>query len=196
MNGPKRPLRTTRPLLHVGHFSLCSSERSCTSWISFCTSTASSAFANGPQKSPSTCCHAKSPSSTLSSSSSIWAVKPTSNTSGKERFIPCHTVSPRGVGAKRRSLAGAYHRGLSVEMMLAYVDGRPIPSRSSSFTRLASLKRGGGSVKCWLGVICLTVTTSPCASGGSGGRVPVGLPFSGSRGAVVRAVVAADHPPG
>src|SRR2546422_5183972 len=102
MNGPNRPLRTTRPLPHVGHFSLCNPERSCTSWISFCTSTASSAFANGPQKSPSTCCHARSPSSTLSSSSSICAVNPTSNTSGNERFITCHTVSPSGVGAKRR----------------------------------------------------------------------------------------------
>src|SRR5213080_1012407 len=170
MNGPNRPLRTTRPLPHVGHFSLGRPERSCTSWISFCTSTASSALANGPQKSPSTCCHARSPSSTLSSSSSICAVNPTSNPSGKERFITCHTVSPSGVGAKRRSLAVAYHRILSVEMMLAYVDGRPIPSRSSSFTKLASLKRGGGSVKCWLGVICLTVTTSPSASGGIGGR--------------------------
>src|SRR2546422_8288060 len=85
MKGPNRPLRTTRPLPHVGHFSLCRLERSCTSWISFCTSTASSALANGPQKSPSTCCHARSPSSTLSSSSSICAVNPTSNTSGNER---------------------------------------------------------------------------------------------------------------
>src|SRR2546426_6779492 len=172
MKGPNRPLRTTRPLPHVGHFSLCRLERSCTSWISFCTSTASSALANGPQKSPSTCCHARSPSSTLSSSSSICAVNPTSNTSGKERFITCHTVSPRGVGAKRRSLAVAYHRILRVEMMLAYVDGRPIPSRSSSFTRLASLKRGGGSVKCWFGGSCFTVTTSPCARGGGGGGDP------------------------
>ena len=43
-------------------------------------------------------------------------------------------------------------------MIVAYVDGRPIPRRSSSFTRLASLNRGGGSVKCWLGVIFWTVT--------------------------------------
>ena len=38
-------------------------------------------------------------------------------------------------------------------MIDAYVDGRPMPSRSSSFTRLASEKRGGGSVKCCDGVI-------------------------------------------
>src|SRR5438034_6425782 len=73
MNGPNRPLFTTSPLPHVGHFSLCSSDRSCTSWMSCCTSTASSAFENGPQKSPSTCCQPRSPSSTLSSSFSIWA---------------------------------------------------------------------------------------------------------------------------
>src|SRR5437867_5927689 len=83
MNGPNRPLFTTSPLPHVGHFSLCSSDRSCTSWMSCCTSTASSAFENGPQKSPSTCCQPRSPSSTLSSSFSIWAVNPTSNTAGK-----------------------------------------------------------------------------------------------------------------
>ena len=40
-------------------------------------------------------------------------------------------------------------------MIDAYVDGRPMPSRSSSFTRLASEKRGGGSVKCCDGVIAL-----------------------------------------
>ena len=40
-------------------------------------------------------------------------------------------------------------------MIDAYVDGRPMPSRSSSFTRLASEKRGGGSVKCCDGVISL-----------------------------------------
>ena len=33
-----------------------------------------------------------------------------------------------------------------------------MPSRSSSFTRLASQKRGGGSVKCCDGVISRTST--------------------------------------
>ena len=33
-------------------------------------------------------------------------------------------------------------------MMAEYVEGRPIPRSSSSFTSEASLKRGGGSVKC------------------------------------------------
>ena len=47
-------------------------------------------------------------------------------------------------------------RSASIEMIDAYVDGRPMPSRSSSFTRLASEKRGGGSVKCCDGVIART----------------------------------------
>ena len=55
-----------------------------------------------------------------------------------------------------------------------------MPSRSSSFTRLASLKRGGGSVKCWLGVIFWTVTGSPRSSAGIGARSSRLLPSSGS----------------
>src|SRR2546426_798628 len=51
---------------------------------------------NGPQKSSSTRCHPRSPSSTLSSSVSICAVNPTSNTSGKQRFMTRHTISPWG----------------------------------------------------------------------------------------------------
>jgi len=53
---------------------------------------------------------------------------------------------PHHLALRRRlkapSLAVAYQRVRSVEMMAAYVDGRPMPSRSSSFTRLASLNRG------------------------------------------------------
>ena len=74
----------------------------------------------------------------------------------------------------------AYQRALRVWMMAAYVEGRPMPSRSSSFTRLASLNRGGGSVKCWVGVICRTVTRSPAASRGIGARSSSVLPSSGS----------------
>src|SRR2546427_323787 len=82
MNGPKRPLFTTSPLPHVGQRSVWRFERSCTSWMIAGRSTADSACANGPQNSPSTSRHARSPSSTLSSSFSIWAVNPTSNTAG------------------------------------------------------------------------------------------------------------------
>ena len=42
-----------------------------------------------------------------------------------------------------------YSRSFSVEMIEAYVDGRPMPYSSSAFTSEASEKRGGGSVKCW-----------------------------------------------
>ena len=42
-----------------------------------------------------------------------------------------------------------------------------MPRRSSSFTRLASEKRGGGSVKCWCGVISRTGTFSFSSSTGS-----------------------------
>ena len=56
-----------------------------------------------------------------------------------------------------------------------------MPSRSSSFTRLASENRGGGSVKCCDGVISRTSTWSPWASGGIGGRSSIVFPSSFSR---------------
>src|SRR6266540_3604778 len=96
MYGPKRPLFTSSRLPHLGHFSVSRPERSWTSWMILFTSTAASARLNGFQKSPSTCCHARSPSSTLSSSVSISAVNPTSNTSGNERFSTFQTISPWG----------------------------------------------------------------------------------------------------
>src|SRR5205807_3472469 len=68
MNGPNRPLRSSTGLPQVGQRSSWRLERSCTSWMIRCTSTAASASENGPQKSPSTFCQARSPSSTLSSS--------------------------------------------------------------------------------------------------------------------------------
>ena len=34
------------------------------------------------------------------------------------------------------------------EIILAYVEGRPIPNSSNFLTKLASEKRGGGCVKC------------------------------------------------
>src|SRR5437762_1834478 len=66
-----------------------------------------------------TSCQARSPSSILSSSFSMFAVKPTSKTSGNERFSTFHTVSPWGVGWKRRSFAVAYQRMRKVEMIAA-----------------------------------------------------------------------------
>src|SRR6266404_2897391 len=51
--------------------------------------------------------------------------------------------------------------------MAEYVDGRPIPRSSSSFTSDASLYRGGGSVKCCSGFKDLSVSFCPASSGGS-----------------------------
>src|SRR5215472_12853136 len=145
MYGPKRPERTSSGEPHVGHFSRCRLWRSCTSLMIRGTSTDASWPAKGVQNPPSTCCQGISPSSTLSSSVSICAVKPTWKVSGKQRCITFHTFSPRGVGEKRRSFIVAYQRACSVEMIAAYVDGRPIPCSSSIFTRDAWLYRGGGS---------------------------------------------------
>ena len=39
-----------------------------------------------------------------------------------------------------------------VEIVAAYVDGRPMPCSSSALISVASVYRGGGSVKCWVGV--------------------------------------------
>src|SRR5580658_5420150 len=51
--------------------------------------------------------------------------------------------------------------------IVAYVEGRPIPRSSSSFTSEASLKRGGGSVKCCSGSRDFSVRFWPASSGGS-----------------------------
>ena len=45
-------------------------------------------------------------------------------------------------------------------MILAYVEGRPIPNSSSFLTRLASEYLGGGSVKCCSSIILLIFTVS------------------------------------
>ena len=48
-----------------------------------------------------------------------------------------------------------YCRSWMVLMIAEYVEGRPMPRSSSSFTSDASLKRGGGSVKCCSGLRAL-----------------------------------------
>ena len=45
-------------------------------------------------------------------------------------------------------------------MILAYVEGRPMPSSSSFLTKLASEYLGGGSVKCCLSIILSIFTVS------------------------------------
>ena len=52
-------------------------------------------------------------------------------------------------------------------MMLANVEGRPIPFSSRALTRLASVKRGFGDVACPLPSTSLRRRTSPTASAGS-----------------------------
>ena len=52
-----------------------------------------------------------------------------------------------------------------------------MPSDSISLTRVPSLNRGGGSVKCCLGTIFFKVRVSPSARSG---RVPSGASSSGS----------------
>jgi hypothetical protein len=97
-------------------------------------------------------------------------VKSTLKMSGNTRTSTAATVSPSGVGWKRFCSSFTYSRSVSVEMICAYVDGRPIPSRSSSLTRLASVKRGGGCVKCCAGVTSCSAQRSPSPSSGSGAR--------------------------
>src|SRR3989441_12273692 len=58
------------------------------------------------------------------------------------------TRSPSIVGEKRPWFLVTYSRSTMVDMIEAYVEGRPMPSSSSSLTSVASLNRGGGSVKC------------------------------------------------
>ncbi len=53
-----------------------------------------------------------------------------------------------------------------VEMVAAYVDGRPMPCSSSALMSVASVKRGGGSVKCWVVVTSVTLVVWPSASSG------------------------------
>src|ERR1044072_534070 len=65
------------------------------------TSTASSAMLNGFQNSPSRSSPARSPSSTLSSSVSISAVNPTSNTSGVPREIALFDLVELGLHQRR-----------------------------------------------------------------------------------------------
>ena len=53
-----------------------------------------------------------------------------------------------------------------MEIVAAYVDGRPMPCSSSALISVASVYRGGGSVKCWVGVTDSTDVASPSESGG------------------------------
>src|SRR6266436_2477583 len=107
------------------------------------------------------------PSSISSSSSSSRAVNVTSKMSSKLLISSVLTRSPSMVGEKRPWFLVTYSRSTSVEMIEAYVEGRPMPSSSSSFTSVASLNRGGGSVKCWSGRILSKRRVCPSTTCGS-----------------------------
>src|SRR5437879_10201497 len=85
------------------------------------------------------------PSSISSSSSSSRAVNVTSKMSSKLLISSVLTRSPSMVGEKRPWFFVTYSRSTSVEIMEAYVEGRPMPYASSSFTHVGPLYRGGGS---------------------------------------------------
>src|SRR3989344_5215314 len=53
-----------------------------------------------------------------------------------------------------------------VEIIGAYVEGRPMPFSSRVLTKDASVNRGGGSVKCCMGFISLHKSSSFCSSAG------------------------------
>jgi hypothetical protein len=58
------------------------------------------------------------------------------------------TIPATGSGNSLRSSTRTYPRSTIVEIVAAYVDGRPMPCSSRALMRDASVNRGGGSVKC------------------------------------------------
>jgi len=59
-----------------------------------------------------------------------------------------------------------YPRSMIVDMVAAYVEGRPIPCSSIDLTREASVYRGGGLVSCPAAATSEASTCSPTASWG------------------------------
>src|ERR1700720_1204732 len=123
------------------------------------------------------------PSSISSSSSSSRAVNFTSNTSSKLLISSTQTRSPTSVGVNRPRSFFTYSRSTIVEIIEAYVEGRPIPSSSSSFTSVASVYRGGGSVKCCSGLMDSSFSTCPSVTRGSALPSPSSSFSSSSRSA-------------
>src|SRR3974390_367284 len=125
--------------------------------------------------------HGILPSSISSSSSSSRAVNLTSNTSSKLLISSMHTRSPSIVGVNRPWSFFTYSRSTIVHIIEAYVDGRPMPSSSSSFTSVASVYLGGGSVKCCSGRIESSFSTCPSVTRGSAFPSPSSSFSSSSR---------------
>src|SRR6266480_4017107 len=135
----------------------------------------STSFANGSKNSRTTGTHSTSPAAMRSRSSSIRTVKPVSTISGKCSRRKSVTTKPTSSGVSARPSFRTYLRSTSVEIVGAYVDGRPIPNSSSVFTSDASVKRGGGCVKCCDASSPRSLSASPSCTSGSGA-----ISFSGS----------------
>ena len=103
---------------------------------------------NVPQNSSSTSRYSCFRVSMSSSSSSKWLVNFRSMIFGKFATRKSVTTLPISVAKNRPRSCVTYLRFWIVLMMLEYVEGRPTPSFSIAFTKLASLNRGGGWVKC------------------------------------------------
>ena len=77
------------------------------------------------------------------------------------------TTSPISVGANLPPIFGHILPFLDGLRIAEYVEGRPMPRSSSSFTSDASLKRGGGSVKCCSGFSSFSLSFCPASSAGN-----------------------------
>ena len=130
---------------------------------------------NGVKNWRTTGAHSTVPDAILSRSSSMRAVKPVSTMSGKCSRRKSVTTKPTSSGTSARASLRTYLRSMSVEIVGAYVDGRPIPCSSSVFTSDASVKRAGGCVKCCDASRPRSLSSSPAATSGSGE-----ISFSGS----------------
>src|SRR5207237_1235798 len=135
----------------------------------------STSLLNGSKKSRTTGTHSPSPAAIRSRSSSMRTVKPVSTISGKCSCRKSVTTKPTSSGNKALPSLRTYFRSTSVEIVGAYVDGRPIPNSSSVLTSDASVKRGGGCVKCCDASSPSSFSASPGWTSGSGA-----ISFSGS----------------
>src|SRR5689334_924531 len=116
---------------------------------------------NGFQNFSSGVVHSSSPRETASSSSSMEAVNPYSTYLWKWSVRNRLTILPMSVGMNRRASISTYSRSCNVEMIVAYVEGRPMPYSSSALTSDASEYLGGGSVKCCSARRVMSDTMSP-----------------------------------
>ncbi|MNH24905.1 hypothetical protein D3C72_1360070 [compost metagenome] len=87
-------------------------------------------------------------------------------TTSRSTALPLRVSEITSRDAPSPSPFSAYPRTWTVLMIVAYVDGRPIPRSSSFFTRLPSVKRAGGRAKTWRALALASVIASPLLTGG------------------------------